>query len=67
MEFENQQFERNIAKSKRSLMDFKKELNFESVKAGLTDFADGLKNADFEGIVKSGALVAVERSKEMSK
>ena len=46
MEFENQQFERNIAKSKRSLMDFKKELNFESVKAGLTDFADGLKNVD---------------------
>ena len=28
MHFENRQFERNIAKSQKSLEDFKKELNY---------------------------------------
>lgn len=58
MEFQNQQFERNIAKSKRSLMDFKKELNFDSVKAGLSDFADGLKNIDFDKMVNDVGRLA---------
>ena len=48
MHFENRQFERNIAKSQKSLEDFKKELDFEQTSKGLRHFASGIQALDFQ-------------------
>ena len=47
MRFSNKDFERNIAKSKKSLEDFKKELNFEETGKGLRNFASSMNAIDF--------------------
>lgn len=46
MQFENKQFEKNIAKSTKSVDDLKKAMDFEQVSSGLKKFADGFKNID---------------------
>ena len=46
MQFENRQFEKNIAKSTKSVEDLKKAMDFEQVSSGLKKFAEGFKNID---------------------
>ena len=46
MQFENKDFEQNIAKSQKSLEKFKKELNFEETSKGMDEFTKSLKNMD---------------------
>lgn len=58
MQFENRQFERNIAKSQKSLADFKKELNFESVSSGLANFASQIKSIDLGQLVSDVGRLA---------
>ena len=48
MQFDNRKFERNIAKSQKSLEDFKKELDFDETSKGLTKFTSGLNNIRFD-------------------
>lgn len=48
MHFENRQFERNIAKSQKSLEDFKKELNFKETSRGLSKFFSDFDNINFQ-------------------
>ena len=53
MHFENRQFERNIAKSKKSLEDFKKELDFESTSKGLKKFFAGFESIDLHNLTSN--------------
>ena len=48
MHFENRQFERNIAKSQKSLEDFKKELNFKETSRGLQKFFSDFDSVNFQ-------------------
>lgn len=50
MRFNNRDFERNIAKSKKSLEDFKKELKFEETSKGLREFTSNMNSIDFHGL-----------------
>lgn len=58
MQFENAQFERNIAKSKKSLADFKKELNFSEVSRGMMNFFDKMKDFSFDKIANGVQALA---------
>lgn len=58
MQFENAQFERNIAKSKRSLADFKKELNFKETAAGLQNVFSKLNSLDLNGLINNVGKLA---------
>lgn len=53
MKFDNAKFEKNIADSNKSLSDLKKNLNFDNVKANLSDLG---------GSVKMGGLDALGRA-----
>ena len=53
MQFENKQFEKNIAKSQKSVEDLKQAMNFEQTSKGLNKFADGLKNLDLSGLTNN--------------
>ena len=46
MQFDNKDFEKNIAKSQKSLEKFKKELNFEEASRGMDKFSKSVKDAD---------------------
>ena len=48
MQFDNKNFERNIAKSQSSLERFKKSLNFDAVGKGLSQFGENIKNLAFD-------------------
>ena len=50
MRFDNQDFERNIAKSQKSLEDFKKELQFDETSRGLREFASSMNTINFSGL-----------------
>lgn len=52
MQFENKKFEKNIAKSTKSVEDFKKAMNFEEVTSGMKKFAEGTKNLTIAGFDK---------------
>ena len=52
MQFENRQFEKNIAKSTKSVEELKQAMNFEEVSKGLKKFADGTKNLTIAGFEK---------------
>lgn len=52
MQFENKQFEKNIAKSTKSVEDLKEAMNFEEVSKGLKKFADNTKNLTITGFEK---------------
>ena len=58
MRFENDQFERNIAKSKRSLADFKKELNFSEVSRGMFEFFEKTRDFSFEKLANGVQALA---------
>ena len=51
MQFDNRKFERNIAKSQKSLEDFKKELDFDETSRGLTKFSSGLNKLSFDNLI----------------
>lgn len=53
MRFSNKDFERNIAKSQKSLEDFKKELNFKETSKGLRDFTSSMNGIDFHGLTSN--------------
>ena len=53
MQFENKQFEKNIAKSQKSVEDLKQAMDFEQTSKGLNKFADGLKNLDLSGLTNN--------------
>lgn len=53
MHFENRQFERNIAKSKKSLDDFKKELDFDSTSKGLKHFFSSFETLNLNGLTSN--------------
>lgn len=59
MRFDNRDFERNIAKSKKSLEDFKKDLDFQGTAKGLQEFADNVNHIDFQGMATN-----IERLKD---
>ena len=48
MQFDNKNFERNIAKSQSSLEKFKASLNFDEVGKGLAKFGENVKNLAFD-------------------
>ena len=50
MRFENRQFEKNIAKSKKSLEDFKKEMDFEDTSRNMEEFARATNRLSFDGL-----------------
>ena len=52
MQFENRQFEKNIAKSTKSVEDLKRAMDFEETSKGLKKFADGTKNLTLSGFEK---------------
>ncbi len=52
MQFENKQFEKNIAKSTKSVEDLKQAMNFEETSKGLKKFADSTKNLTLAGFEK---------------
>lgn len=58
MQFENSQFERNIAKSKKSLQDFKEALRFEETTQGMKQFFHSLNNIDISGLVNNIERIA---------
>ena len=47
MQFENRKFEKNIAKSQKSVEDLKKAMNFDETSKGMSKFAEGLASLDF--------------------
>lgn len=47
LQFENREFEKNIAKSQKSVEDLKAAMNFDETSSGLDKFAKGLGNLDF--------------------
>ena len=54
MQFENRDFERNIAKSQKSLEKFKKELNFKETSKGMDKFSKSVKDMDgFESLANN--------------
>ena len=53
MQFDNKQFERNIAKSQKSVEDLKKAMNFDETSAGLKRFSQGLGALNFEGLASN--------------
>ena len=53
MHFENRQFERNIAKSQKSLEDFKKELNFKETSKGLSKFFSDFDSINFQHLTSN--------------
>ena len=53
MKFENSQFERNIAKSTKSLADLKKELKFGETSNGLKKFFHSLNGIDLSGLTNN--------------
>ena len=53
MQFENRQFEKNIAKSKKSLEDFKKAMNFEDTSRNMEDFARSTNRLSFDGLASN--------------
>lgn len=53
MKFENRQFERNIAQSKKSLEDFKKEMKFEDTSRDLENFAKTTNKLDFSNLLNN--------------
>ena len=53
MHFENRQFERNIAKSQKSLEDFKKELNFKETSKGLQKFFSDFDSINFQHLTNN--------------
>ena len=50
MQFDNKDFEKNIAKSQSSLDKFKKSLNFDAVGKGLSNFENSVKNLAFDSL-----------------
>lgn len=52
MQFENKQFEKNIAKSTKSVEDLKQAMDFEETSKGLKKFADSTKNLTLAGFEK---------------
>ena len=50
MSFENRQFERNIARSKKSLDELKKSMNFDETSKGLDKFSQGLNKLSFSSL-----------------
>lgn len=47
MQFQNKDFEKNIATSQKSLEKFKKELNFDDTSRGLEEFSRSMKAVNF--------------------
>ena len=47
MRFNSRDFDRNIAKSQKSLEDFKKELDFDATSRGLKEFTSNINNINF--------------------
>lgn len=54
----NRDFERNIAKSKKSLDDFKESLNFDETSKGLSKFASSLEGINFSGLARNVEALA---------
>lgn len=50
LQFENREFERNIAKSQKSIEDLKEAMDFEETSRGLNKFSDGLRGLEFRGL-----------------
>lgn len=50
MLFDNQQFEKNIAKSQKSIEELKEAMNFEETSNGLKKFASGLSVLNFDAL-----------------
>lgn len=48
MEFDNQKFEKNIAKSQKSVEDFKKVMNFDDTTRGLERFSEAANHISFD-------------------
>lgn len=53
MEFDNQQFERRIAKSKKSVEDFKEAMDFDGANRSLQDFAHSANDMFFPDLVNN--------------
>ena len=53
MRFDSRDFDPKIAKSKKSLEDFKKELNFEETSKGLKEFTSNINRIDFSGLASN--------------
>ena len=53
MQFDNQEFERNIAKSEKSLDKFKEALDFAEAEKSLDDFEDATKKLTFEKMAEN--------------
>ena len=53
LSFENHQFEKNIAESKKSLEDFKQAMNFEDTSRDLENFAKATNHLSFDGLVNN--------------
>lgn len=51
--YDGRQFDRNIAKSKKSLEDFKKVMNFDSASRDLNAFASSANNLDFSRLERN--------------
>lgn len=48
LSFENQQFERNIAKSKKSIDELKQAMDFEQTSRGMSRFTEGMNSLRFD-------------------
>ena len=53
MQFDNQEFERNISKSEKSLDKFKEALDFAEAEKSLDDFEDATKKLTFESMAEN--------------
>lgn len=50
MQFENREFEKNIAKSQKSVEDLKKAMDFDETSEGLKKFSRGMRALDFSAL-----------------
>ena len=50
MQFENKQFEKNIAKSTKSVEELKEAMDFEETSKGLENFSKAARFLDFSGL-----------------
>lgn len=53
MKFENREFEKNIAKSKKSIEELKESMDFEETSKGLEKFADSTKVLGFDALANN--------------
>ncbi len=53
MKFENREFEKNIAKSKKSIEELKESMDFEETSRGLEKFADSTKVLGFDALANN--------------